>query len=169
MTYLIHGHTGMVACVKVRQHVALIICNLLMWCEKWNGLPLCIFLATESLWNCKRKLLIFMRRGTCVLPGLTFVQFGRVIIVSLYTLALTGCYHMYLYRHSPGARWAGITNRGDHVADGGTPGLKFSPSPFSIVRSPRLAVRRGAPGLHWSWLPTPLAGLQFACTTCEAV
>ncbi len=28
----------------------------------------------------------------------------------------------YLYRHSPGAGWADITNRVDHVSNGGTPG-----------------------------------------------
>ncbi len=30
--------------------------------------------------------------------------------------------YLYLRRHSPGAGWAGITNRVDHVSDGSTPG-----------------------------------------------
>ncbi len=44
---------------------------------------------------------------------------------------------------------------------------RLSPSPFSIVRSRKFSVLRG--GLPWLWLPAYLAGLQFACTTCEAV
>ncbi len=46
---------------------------------------------------------------------------------------------------------------------------RLLPSPFSIVRSRRLAVRREAPGLSWPWLPTSSAGLQFACAACETV
>ncbi len=40
---------------------------------------------------------------------------------------------------------------------------RLSPSPFSIVSSRRLAVRRGVPGLPWPWLPTSSVSPQFAC------
>ncbi len=37
-------------------------------------------------------------------------------------LSFTYLLLLYLRRHSPGAGWAGITNRVDHVSDGSTPG-----------------------------------------------
>ncbi len=33
-------------------------------------------------------------------------------------------YYLYLWQHSPEVGWAGITNRVDHITDGGTPGLR---------------------------------------------
>ncbi len=49
-----------------------------------------------------------------------------------------GCYpvlltYLYLRRHSPGAGWAGITNRVDHVSDGGIPGSAVLCGP--VIRS----------------------------------
>ncbi len=80
-------------------------------------------------------------------------------------------FYLYMRWHSHGVGWAGITNRVDHVSDGGTSGAsaqRLSPSPLAIVRDRRLAVRRGAPGLLWSWSPTSSAGLQFVCAMFEA-
>ncbi len=55
-------------------------------------------------------------------------------------IRVSNCSYLYLCRHSPGASSAGITNRVDHVLDGGTPGSTapceltrdFHPVPFSL-------------------------------------
>ncbi len=49
----------------------------------------------------------------------TWVDFCGLLQGTFFMARFT---YLYLRRHSPGIGWSGITNRVDHVADGGTPG-----------------------------------------------
>ncbi len=81
----------------------------------------------------------------------------------------------YLWLHSPGVGWAGITN-GANVSDRDVPGLTilrevtrhFRPvlsAPCAAVR----AAQRGVPGIFWESKTTSLVGLRQISASSEAL
>ncbi len=72
--------------------------------------------------------------------------------------------YLYLWQHSLGAVWAGITSWADHVWDRCNLGwtvLRKLTRAFRPVLSPSLQ--------SCLWIPTSLVGLQFVCVTWEVV